>query len=140
MGKEHKNNQPCKSEEKVPNSQSYYKTKKRRSQEEKDLLSKSDEKCENKLAAKLQNSSDTPNKEKEIMSSKLNDPITGTPSPYTLSNKRMTVPQQKKPKKSFEEALFEGFSSEVSMKRQSKLAEKTCIKTSKSNTEKVLLK
>ena len=49
----------------------------------------------------------------------------------------MTVPQQKKPKKSFEEALFEGVQSSVSMKRQSNCQEDTSITTSRMNKEKV---
>ena len=49
----------------------------------------------------------------------------------------MTVPQQKKPKKSFEEALFEGIPSSVSIKRQSTSQEDTSITTSRMNKEKV---
>ena len=116
-----------------------FKTEKRSTPDDKKASVHHDKKCESQITSKSINSSDSSFEAKENKSSKsnANETLTGTISPYTLTNKRMTVPQQKKPKKSFEEALFEGVPSSVSMKRQSNCEEDTSITTSRMNKEKV---
>ena len=82
--------------------------------------------------------SDSPREPKVNQSSKVNGHDTGTTSQYTLTNKRMSVPQQKKPKKSFEEALFGGCPPSVAMKRHSQNVEKAAsIKAPKEHANQV---
>lgn len=83
-----------------------------------------EEKSSNKSVLESKETSDSPREPKDNQSSKVNGHDTGTTSQYTLTNKRMSVPQQKKPKKSFEEALFGGCPPSVAMKRHSQNVEK----------------
>merc|ERR1711994_485272 len=76
-----------------------------------------------------------PTKIKEVKSSKSNEQTPSSTSQYTLTNKRMSVPQQKKPKKSFEEALFEGMSPRHTMKRQPEKERKSNVNMLKSDKE-----
>ena len=63
---------------------------------------------------------------------------TGTSTKKSLTNKRMSVPLQKKPKKTFEEALFGAAPPVVPAKRSSTGEEKCVNQTSKKYVEKVL--
>lgn len=96
-----------------------------------------EEQSSNKCEAKFKGQSDAPTKIKEVKSSKSNEQTSSSTSQYTLTNKRMSVPQQKKPKKSFEEALFEGMSPRHSMKRQPEKERKSNVNMLKSNKEQV---
>ena len=85
----------------------------------------------------MKGKSDAPTKIKEVKSSKSNEQTPSSTSQYTLTNKRMSVPQQKKPKKSFEEALFEGMSPRHTMKRQPEKERKSNVNMLKSDKEQV---
>ena len=139
LREEREDNQPSNIKSSKPTAKLDFNTEKRSTPDDKKGSVQYDQKCESQITSKSINSSDSSFEAKENKSSKSNsnETITGTTSPYTLTNKRMTVPQQKKPKKSFEEALFEGVQSSVSMKRQSNCQEDTSITTSRMNKEKV---
>ena len=96
-----------------------------------------EEQSSNKCEAKFKGQSDASTKINEVKSSKSNEQTSSSTSQYTLTNKRMSVPQQKKPKKSFEEALFEGMSPRHSMKRQPGKEHKSNVNMLKSNKEQV---
>ena len=85
----------------------------------------------------MKGKSDAPTKIKEVKSTKSNEQTPSSTSQYTLTNKRMSVPQQKKPKKSFEEALFEGMSPRHTMKRQPEKERKSNVNMLKSDKEQV---
>ena len=64
---------------------------------------------------------------------------TGSSTKKILTNKRMSVPLEKKPKKTFEEALFGATPSVINAKRTSTGEEKCVTKTSKKYSEKVYI-
>ena len=85
----------------------------------------------------ISNIQDTLLKE-ESKSSNANGYNTSTSTKKTLTNKRMSVPLQKKPKKTFEEALFGAVPPVIHAKRSSTGEEKCVNKTPKKYVEKVL--